>query len=268
MIGQVALLTQNVTQALNTYRFDEAASNLYQFIWGTYCDYYLEFLKPVFQEEKMAQEARRTAAWAFAQILKIAHPIIPFITEVLWKEFVEDGLLMSQAWPVFEETQVDAAAQEEMDWIVQVISDIRSRRAEFNVPSASLLPLLVYEATPEIEGRLKRHDAILRRLGRLESIEVSSSHPPIMKEAVQFIVGQTPIILPLGGSIDVGAEIKRLGQEMIKLSQEIDSCQKRLSNQDFMGKAKPEIIEEMQERLTDFEGRKEKIAQALGRLQG
>jgi valyl-tRNA synthetase len=268
MGGQIALLTQKVTLALDAYRFDEAASALYQFVWGTYCDYYLEFLKPIFQDEKMAQEARQTAAWAFVQVLKIAHPIIPFLTEILWKEFVGGGLLINQSWPVVEEKQIDTAAQEEMDWIVQMIGDIRSRRAEFNVPSASLLPLLVYEATPEIEARLQRHDAILRRLGRLESIQASSSHPPVMKEAVQFIVGQTPIILPLGGSIDVSAEIKRLSQEMDKLTQEIDSCQKRLSNQDFMSKAKSEIIEEMQERLTDFGVRKDKIAQALGRLQG
>lgn len=270
MAAHISTLTNQVREALDAYRFDEAASHIYQFVWGTYCDYYLEFLKPIFQDEALATEARHTAAWAFVQILKIAHPFIPFITEALWKEFTgaAQGLLIGQAWPEAKGIAENADAMEEMDWLVQAIDGIRSRRAEFNVPPASTLPLLVYEATPEIQARLSRHDAILRRLGRLESIQAQAEQLPPVKEAALFIVGQTPFVLPLSGSIDITAETKRLQQEREKLTAEMDSCTKRLSNADFMAKAKPEIVEEIQGRLKDFEMRKGKIEEALARLRG
>jgi len=265
IVGQLRSLTQQVSESLNGYRFDEAANHIYQFIWRTYCDYYLEFLKPIFQDEALATEARQTAAWAFVQILKIAHPFIPFITEVLWKEFMKDtkGLLISQPWPETPPHAVDITAAQEMDWLVDVISGIRSRRTEFNVPPASFLSLLVYEATPEIKERLNHHMVILKRLGRIETIQTFPGKPPMIKEAVQFIVGQTPIVLPLGSSIDTAAETKRLSQELTQLATEIANCQKRLFNSDFMAKAKPEIIEEMQERLESFTLRKSKIEEAL-----
>ena len=268
IIGQINLLTAQVVDSLDSYRLDEAANYIYQFLWGTYCDYYLEFLKPIFKDESLATEARQTAAWAFVQVLKIAHPFIPFITEVLWKEFagIKQGLLINQPWPELQTEGIDPTARQEMDWIVQVISGIRSRRAEFNVPPGSLLPMEVYEATPEIQARLTRHEAILMRLGRIDSIQTFLEKPPMMKEAALFIVEQTPIILPLGNSIDIPAEIKRLEQELAKLDQEINSCNARLSNADFMARAKSEIIEEMQERLETFGARKAKIEEALSRL--
>ena len=125
----------------------------------------------------------------------------------------------------------------------------------------------VYEATPEIQARLARHEAILTRLGRIEIIQTFSEKPPMMKAAALFIVDQTPIALPLSGSIDIPAEIKRLNQELVKLTQEMNSCNARLSNADFMARAKSEIIEEMQDRLQAFSTRKTKIEEALSRLQ-
>ena len=202
------------------------------------------------------------------EILKIAHPFIPFMTEILWKEFTNarQGLLILQPWPETNSEIIDLSAAQEMNWIVQVIDGIRSRRAEFNVPPGSLLPLHVYEATPEIQARLTRHEAILMRLGRVETISVFPEKPGLMKEAVQFLAGNTPLILPLGGSIDVPTEIKRLEDEFKKVTSEISSCHNRLSNTDFMEKAKPEIIEEMQDRMEAFGARKAKIEEALLRL--
>lgn len=270
IVGELAILSKNITESLESYRFDEASQHMYQFVWGTFCDYYLEFLKPIFKDEALAHEARKTAAWALVHILKLAHPFIPFITETLWQEFTEakKGLLMAQPWPNFDETSINAADAKEMNWIVQVIDGIRSRRAEFNIPTNSTLPLHVYEATPEIEQRITRHEAVLMRLGRVESIQAFPSKPQNVKEAVQFIIENTAIVLPIGGSIDIDTEIKRLQGELAKLASEITSCQNRLNNTEFMQKAKPEIIEEMQERLESFRSRKEKIEEALQRLQG
>ena len=270
IVGETIALASRVTVSLDAYRFDEASNYVYQFVWGTYCDYYLEFLKPIFKDETLAPEARQTAAWAFVEILKIAHPFIPFMTEILWKEFTKarQGLLILQPWPESNTEIIDLSAAQEMNWIVQVIDGIRSRRAEFNVPPTSPLPLHVYESTPEIQARLKRHEAIIMRLGRIETICAFSEKPGTIKEAVQFLAGNTPIILPLGGSIDVPTEIKRLEDEFTKVTAEITSCHNRLSNSDFMEKAKPEIIEEMKDRMEAFSLRKAKIEEALLRLRG
>lgn len=270
VVGHITQLTSQVTDALGSYRFDEAVNCIYQFVWGTYCDYYLEFLKPIFKDDALAPEARQTAAWAFIQILKIAHPFIPFITEVLWKEFTHAtrGLLINQPWPDPHAGLIDTADAKEIDWIVHVIDGIRSRRAEFNVPPGSPLPMLVYEATPEIQTRINRHEAILTRLGRIGSIHVFSEKAPMIKGAAQFIAEYASIVLPLGETIDVAAEMKRFQQEVAKLDVEIESCQKRLSNADFMEKAKPEIIEEMQGRLDSCGMRKGKIEEILMRLKG
>jgi len=268
MVGETIALAKRVTLALDAYRFDDASNHVYQFVWGIYCDYYLEFLKPIFKDEILATEARQTAAWALVEILKIAHPFIPFMTEILWKEFTNarQGLLILQPPPETNSEIIDLSAAQEMNWIVQVIDGIRSRRAEFNIPPGSLLPLHVYEVTPEIQARLTRHEAILMRLGRVETISVFPEKPGIIKEAVQFLAGNTPVILPLGGSIDVPMEIKRLEDEFKKVTAEISSCHNRLSNTDFMEKAKPEIIEEMQDRVEAFGVRKAKIEEALLRL--
>jgi valyl-tRNA synthetase len=269
IVGQTSLLITHVTEAIESYRFDEAANHIYQFIRGTYCDYYLEFLKPIFNDAALSPEARQTAAWVFGQVLTVAHPFIPFITEALWKEFSGvQGLLINHPWPQPNASNFHIADTQEMNWVVQVIDGIRSRRAEFNVPPSASLPLLVYEATPTIQERLTRHEAILMRLGRLESIKSFVEKPPAMKEAVQFIIDHASLVLPLGNSIDVAAEMKRLHQELAKLVAEIDGCQKRLSNRDFMEKANPEVIEEMQERLSAFGVRKDKITEALLRLNG
>lgn len=264
MVDQVASLATQVVEALDMYRLDEAANHIYQFMWGTYCDYYLEFLKPLFKEESFVEEAQATAAWTFVQLLKIMHPVIPFITEVLWEDFThgKHGLLITQNWPTFSEN-LNPQAQEEMDWVVQIISTIRSRRAEFNVPVSASLPLWIYEVTPVLKDRLQRHGAILARLGRIECIETFEEKPSHVKEAILFIVNQTSFALPLKDTIDVEVEGKRLQQELAQLTKEIDTCTHRLSNPDFMQKAKSEIIEEMQERLKTFYARKLKIEEAL-----
>lgn len=279
IIHECATLAHEVYQSLETYRFDEAASKIYQFAWGTYCDYYLEFLKPLFADgvdEKLQQEARQTAAWVFVELLRILHPISPFITESLWAEFVGDGtvgsdLLMGQNWPVYGRATIHPdfchpLARAEMNWVVDLITQVRSRRAEFNIPPALQIPLHLYDVDAEIAHIIERHRLILIRLGRLSELDHHATSPEIVKGAVQFMVGHVTAVLPLADAIDVDAEIARLQGEYEKLNADIMAAQKKLGNPEFMAKAKPEIIDEVQLRVTNAMAQQQKIQLALKRL--
>lgn len=270
IVAAVAQLSKTIFNSMEAYRFDDASAAIYQFVWGEYCDYYLEFLKPLFAETadpKAQEESRLTAAWAFMQILRLSHPTIPFITEKLWAEFGGDGLLSGTSWPEFDGTYEDAAAHRDMQWLVDLISQIRSRRVEFNVPPSVFIPLHLYEVNEAIQKRLAPYQAIVQRLGRIEALTLFPHAPASgMKDSVQFVVGDTTVVIPLAGSIDIGAEVVRLKKEITKLDTEIASNQNRLANQDFITKAKPEVVEELKDRLAQALTMREKIQHALARL--
>jgi valyl-tRNA synthetase len=274
IISEMAELASRVFTAIETYRFDEAAHDLYRFLWGTFCDFYLEFLKPIFangEDGEALAESRATAHWIFAEFLRIAHPIIPFITEELWKSFGDGSLLLGNTWPLYGRATVDppyrdAQAQEEMRWLVNLVTEIRSRRSEFNVPPGSATPLNFYEVTPEIDARIRRHEVILKRLGRISELTSQAGAPILTKGDVQFVVGETTIMLPLAGSIDLEAERARLKKEMEVQEKEIVALDARLNNADFISKAKPEIIDDVRERLAQATQTKTKVQQAYNRL--
>ncbi|WP_010298951.1 valine--tRNA ligase [Candidatus Odyssella thessalonicensis] len=274
IISEVAELASRIFNSLENYRFDDAANDLYRFLWGTFCDFYLEFLKPIFanvDDEASLSEARATASWVLAEFLRLAHPIMPFITEELWKSFGDSQLLLASTWPDYGKemataTYIDSQAQQEMQWLVNLITEIRSRRSEFNVPPGAPTPLSFYEVTPEIEARIKRHEIILKRLGRISDLSIYSQSPVLEKGEVQFVIGATTIVLPLAGSIDLDNEVARLKKEIEAQEKEIITLETRLNNADFINKAKPEIIEEFRERLAVANQVKAKVQQALDRL--
>jgi valyl-tRNA synthetase len=265
----ISQLGCQLSHSLENYRFDEACAQIYQFVWGTFCDYYLEFLKPLFAETADAdsqKESRLTAAWAFRQILCLSHPLIPFITEKLWSEFGGDHLLLGTPWPEFDQSYQDGEACQEMQWLVDLISQIRSRRSEFNVPPGVPTPLYIFEVNENVQRRIDQYHAIIKRMGRVETLRLSPDAPTLIKEAVQFVVGDNTVVLPLAGSIDIHAEVTRLQKEITKLSSETETLKNRLENKDFITKAKPEVVEELRERLLSSLVMQEKIQQALARL--
>lgn len=274
IISEAAELASRIFNSLENYRFDDAANDLYRFLWGTFCDFYLEFLKPIFanvDDEASLSEARATASWVLAEFLRLAHPIMPFITEELWKSFGDSQLLLASTWPDYGKemttaTYIDSQAQQEMQWLVNLITEIRSRRSEFNVPPGAPTPLSFYEVTPEIEARIKRHEIILKRLGRISDLAIYSQSPVLKRGEVQFVIGATTIVLPLAGSIDLDNEVARLKKEIETQEKEIITLETRLNNADFINKAKPEIIEEFRERLAVANQVKAKVQQALDRL--
>ena len=256
-----------VTQALEAYRFDDAANRLYAFIWGTFCDWYLEFSKPILQgDEADAQaETRATIGWVLAQIVHLLHPIMPYVSEEVWARFggKDAGTLLTARWPELASDLHDRDSAAEMDWVVDAISAIRAVRNEINVPLATRVPLLVKDADGKVAARLDRHREHVLRLARLESIALAEIAPA---GSVSVVIEGTTLILPLGDIVDLGQEKARLGREIAKFDAELAKFAAKLGNPGFLAKAKPEIIEEQREREADTRRDRNRLQAAYDRL--
>ena len=270
IVGETERAASAVTEALEAYRFNEAAGAAYEFVWGIFCDWYLELIKPVLMGDESAakSETRATTAWVLDQILKILHPFMPFITEELWAHMVEHGekrqsLLTLSQWPEpkgLASEQADA----EIGWLVSLVSEIRSVRSEMNVPAGAKIPLVIVEGGKLLRERLATHGDTLKRLARIDDVTLAKAAP---KGAAIIVVGETTAALPLAGIIDMDAEKKRLAREIEKAEVDIGKMDAKLSNPSFMERAKPEAIEEAQERKAELAGIVKKLAAALKRLE-
>ena len=257
-----------VTTALEAFRFDEAAHQLYHFVWGTFCDWYLEFSKPILQSADQAArtETQQTTGWVLAQILRLLHPIMPFISEELWHELggAKAGLLMVEPWPELPPDLYDPAAAAEMDWVVEAVSAIRAIRAEMNVPAAAKVPLLIKDAEPETAARLERHRDHFLGLARVDGIAPSETVPP---GSVPAVVPGATLILRLGEIVDLAKEKARLGKEIGRLDGDLAKFAAKLANPSFLSKAKPEVIDEQREREADTRRDRDRLQAAYERLQ-
>ena len=267
IIGKVAETAAAVAAGIESYRFNEAAGAIYHFTWGTFCDWYIEFTKPVLQGGDQAAiiETRATAGWALDQLLLLLHPFMPFITEELWAELAEarERPLIASAWPQYAGLG-DAEAEAEIDWVVRIVSQTRSVRAEMNVPPGAKIPL--YLGNPdELAARcVERHGTLIKRLARLSVLQSLPGDVP--EGSVQDVLGETTLILPLADVIDFDQERARLGKEGDKLKAEIKKFEAKLGNQNFIAKAPEDVIEAQRERLGEAAGSLAKIEEALVRL--
>ena len=269
IIGETELCTKTVTQALEGYRFNEAANAVYEFVWGQFCDWYLELIKPELtgDEDDDKSETRNTTAWVLDQILKLLHPFMPFITEELWGHMVEHGvkrddLLCLSQWPQLEGL-VDKTAVDEVNWVVSLVSEIRSVRTEMSVPAGAKVPLQIVGADKALRERTQRNEDTLKRLARLETIDFSAVAP---RGAALIVSGETTAALPLAGVIDMGAEKKRLAKEIEKAESDLKKMDAKLSNPQFMERAKEEAIEEAKDRKSELEAEIKRFSAALKRL--
>jgi len=258
-----------VAAALEAFRFDEAANRLYAFVWGTFCDWYLEFSKPILQGGDAATQAetKRTVGWVLAQIVHLLHPIMPFATEEVWAQLGGKGagMLLTASWPDLAPDLHDPASAAEMDWVVAAISAIRGVRSEMNVPPGARVPLLVKDAEAAVVARLDRHREHIVRLARVEPIELGDAAPA---GSVSVVVEGTILILPLGDVVDLGQEKARLKKEIDRLDAELGKFAAKLGNPGFLAKAKPEIIEEQREREADTRRDRDRLKAAFDRLEG
>ncbi len=267
IVSQLSQVEPRVRRAIEDYRFNEAAQALYQFIWNTYCDWYLEFAKPLLQgDDAVAQgETRATALWVLHQALFLLHPIMPFLTEELWQQTGEgDASLMTlSAWPAFGEDLADGEADATLGWVVRMIGQIRAVRSEMNVPPGARIALIVNEASADSKARIVDHEALIKTLARVETIAFDQAVP---RGAVQDVLDECTLVLPLAEVIDLAQEQARLKKEMDKLKGEITKLDKKLSNQQFLAKAPEDVVEEQRERLADSQQAMSKLQSALERL--
>ncbi|MCK5444620.1 MAG: class I tRNA ligase family protein, partial [Rhodospirillaceae bacterium] len=266
IVGKTAQAVGDIETAINAYRFNEAADAGYHFTWGNFCDWYIEFSKPIFfgDDIEAKVETRATMAWAFDQILKMLHPIMPFVTEELWGKIAKrETALMLSEWPELSGF-VDKDAEAEMDWVVRIISSIRALRSEMNVPPKAMLNLYLKDASAETISRLTNNRDLIHRMARIE--QSGALEGEVEKGSVSSVLDEATIILPLAGAIDVGAEAARLEKEIGKLDAEITKLDQRLSNKGFTDKAPKEIVAEQQGKLDDLKAEREKLSEAVERL--
>lgn len=269
IVQQTMGLSREAKEAIEAYKFNEAAHLLYHFIWGSFCDWYLEFCKPKFASEGDEKtETQQTVAWVLDQILRLLHPFMPYMTEVLWKNLHPDaGLLMGENWPKDQQLKYGEASQD-MNWLIQVISTVRSVRAEMNIPPATYLTLSFYDASPMIHRRIRTHEDLLIKLARLDHIKAFSEPLPLedAKGSAQVVLGEATLLIPLSGAIDVGAEKERLNKELGKAIAEIEGIEKKLGNQEFISRAPQEIVDTQNKRLENARLAVQKLGQALERI--
>jgi valyl-tRNA synthetase len=268
IITQLADTLGQIEIALSDYRFNDAANGLYQFVWNLYCDWYLELTKPILlgHDEQAKAETRATIGYVRDQILKMLHPIMPFITEELWRVTANDRkepLLALAAWP--EQQPYFTDAQEELSWLIELVTAIRSVRTEMNVPAGTPIDLVLINPSEEFFQKVGRWNDSLTRLARVLNVTNASTVP---EGAIQLIVGGATVALPLKGVIDLAAERARLAKEMAKADADIARCDAKLNNPKFMERAAEDVVDEEKEKRAEAVARKAKIAEALERLKG
>jgi valyl-tRNA synthetase len=268
IITQLADTLGTIENALHDYRFNDAANAIYQFVWSMYCDWYLELTKPIFLgfNEEAKSETQATVAYVRDEILKILHPFMPFITEELWK-VTENGrrepMLALAAWPDQQPHLMEA--YEEVGWLIDLVSTIRSVRAEMNVPPGSLIQLELVNPSDVTLKRAKLWDDTLNRLARISgTVTVQAAS----QGSVQLLVRGEVAALPLKGVIDLAAEAARLAKEMTKADADIARVDAKLNNANFVARAPEEVVEEEKEKREEAQARKAKIAEAMERLRG
>jgi len=268
IVGELADASKKVADAIDAYKFNEAANAAYQFTWGNFCDWYMEFTKPILAgtDEAAKAETRATTAWVLDQILHVLHPMMPFITEELWEQLSPSraNRLISAEWPEFGADLVDAAARDEMNWVVRLITSVRSMRSEMNVPPAAQIELKLKDAGPGSLARLATHRDLILRMARLSSVEPLVGPTP--KSAVQAVQDEATLVLPLEGIVDLDKERARLTKEIDKLAGEIKKIDAKLSNEQFVAKAPDEVIEEQRDRRAAADQARDKLQKALDML--
>ncbi len=277
IVGETTRTAKAVTAALDSCGFDAAADGLYRFVWRQYCDWYVELSKPVLgkpdepcADEAARDETRATAAWVLDVILKMLHPVMPFLTEELWGQTQalgarrdHQGFLMTAPWPKLPDSLIDPAADATISLIVETIAEGRSVRAELNVPNSARPALLVVEASEAQRAVLRDAAPLIMQMLRVAEVKIVEVPPP---GAIPYVVEGATLALPVADFIDVAAERARLGKEVGSLASDIDRTAKKLANADFVARAPEEVVEENRERLADAQAAKAKLEAALARL--
>jgi valyl-tRNA synthetase len=266
---ETARAARDVTEAIEAYRFNDAANAVYRFVWNVYCDWYLELSKPVLvgPDSRAKTETQAMVAFVRDQILALLHPFMPFITEQLWSVTAEggvarEGLLTLAPWPLLLGLE-DDAAEAEIGWVIEVITAIRSVRTEMNIAPAMQIPMVLACVAAQTEARAQGWSEVIKRMAKIADISVADAPPA---GAVQLLVRGDTVALPLKGVVDLAAETARLEKEKAKAEAEINRIDAKLANPDFIARAREEVVEADREKREEAVARQAKILEALERL--
>ncbi len=265
IIGEVVETLAKLNKAFDEFRFDAMADSIYHFAWGTFCDWYLELIKPGFvdgERQEMDAESKTVAGWVLDQILVMLHPFMPFITEELWAAMGDRGehMIIHARWPA-PAVAVDAGAQAEINWVISVIDAIRSARADNQIPPASKLTVTVGDASAQTATHIARHGDAIAKIARIETWEVGKAG-----EGIQVVVGEATYTLAYESSVDPSVERERLSKAIEAVTKERDALAARLSNAAFVEKAKPEAVEKARADHNEKTSEADRLQAALDRL--
>ncbi|MCF6321697.1 MAG: valine--tRNA ligase [Rhizobiaceae bacterium] len=265
ILAELSRATADITANIEKFRFNDAAGDAYKFVWNSFCDWYLELLKPVFSgdDEAARIEAQACAAYVLAEIYKLLHPFMPFMTEELWQRTAQRQTLLCHAsWP--QATERDDAAANEINWLIKLVSDIRSVRAEMGIKPGLMMAMFIIDADEQLQKRIETHRAAIGRLARVESIELAITAP---KGSAQIVIDDATYCLPLEGIVDFSEERSRLENELKNLDQEISRLDKKLSNERFVANAPDEVVKNERAKLAQYQSQKDKISAAFARIE-
>jgi valyl-tRNA synthetase len=264
IVSRLGHTLREVDQAFADYRFDYAASALYEFTWYEFCDWYLELAKPILQSEQSSDEARRAVRRTLVQVLeallRALHPLMPFITEEIWQRVAplagtaatRGGTLMTASWPSAVQYSADSAAEADVDWIKAFVLGIRQIRGEMDISPSRKLGVLIENASADDRRRLDSQSSYLARLAGLESLRelvAGEVAPP----SALAVIGDMRAMVPMEGLIDPQAEVARLEKRAAKTRDEIQKARNKLANENFVRNAPPEVVTQEQGRVADFE---------------
>lgn len=267
IVAKVKEATVELTENLDNFRFSDAANTVYQFVWGAFCDWYIEMIKPILygSNEEEKAETRAAFAWVLNRILVILHPFMPFITSELWNNTgTRSERLINVSWPKNE--SFDTAAIGDIDWVIELIGSIRSLRAEMNLPAGAKLTVLLKGANADSLAHLLRFKPIICSLARLE--DICGYEDEITPDMVQSVFREASLLIPLKGVVDFAAERERLQKELAGLEQNLAGYERKLSNPSFVERAPAAVVEEEKRRRAEALENKAKVEEALARIVG
>ncbi|MEM7618501.1 MAG: class I tRNA ligase family protein [Pseudomonadota bacterium] len=268
IINGVVECKNEIDKALSQYRFNDSAAAIYRFVYGTFCDWYLEFTKPLLagDDETLKAEIKGTTGWVLDQILLMLNPFMPFITEELYTSIAkreEGAYLMAQQWPEYDNALLDSDASAEVEWVKSLISEIRSVRADMNVPAKAKIEMIVQDANEATKANLAKYEAEISQMARLSALSHANEAP---KGAIKTVIGEATYILPIADLIDLDQERARLEKEISKLEDNIKKMSQQLDNKNFVANAPEAVIAEKKEIIEQDTDKKEKLNKALEQL--
>lgn len=272
IISRLHQVTVTTSNAIDNYRFDLAAQAIYEFTWNEYCDWYLELAKISLQSDASALQrgTRKTLLTVLETLLRLTHPLMPFITEEIWQRVaplagIHADTIMLQPYPIANEAQVDANAIAEINWVMNFILGVRRIRGEMNIAPGKPLPVLLQSGSATDQNYLTNNTVYLLKLARLESITWLNNDDTTPESAIA-LVGEMKILIPMAGLIDKEAELARLEKEIQKINNDLPRVEGKLSNPTFIDKAPTEVINKEKAKLADLQSTLNNLKQQQARI--